>query len=207
MTTAEKDRKWKRASRPSLFVVGTSAGGLHALSILLAGLPASFDLPVVIVQHRASDSHDLAAVLQDSTPLVVEEIEDKVILEGGHIYLAPPDYHVLVAPGELALTTDEPVRFSRPSIDLLFESAADAYGAEVVGIVLTGANHDGCKGSERITQLGGRIIVQDPTTAESHTMPAAVARSIASAMVLPLDRIAGAVAELAARGTIKGTRA
>ncbi len=191
----------------SLVVIGTSAGGLHALGVLLGGLPPTFDVPIVVVQHRAADSHDLAMVLQDTTRLVVEEAEDKIIMEDGHVYIAPPDYHVLVAPGELALTTDEPVRFSRPSIDLLFESAADAYGAEVVGVVLTGANEDGCRGSQSIATAGGTVLVQDPETAESQTMPRAVVRSVQGALALPLDKIADALTELAARGTITGIRA
>jgi two-component system chemotaxis response regulator CheB len=191
----------------SIVVIGTSAGGLHALSVLLGGLPPTFDIPIVIVQHRSASSHDLASVLQDCTKLVVEEAEDKVIMEDGHVYLAPPDYHVLVGPGELALTTDEPVRFSRPSIDLLFESAADAYGKDVLGVVLTGANQDGCRGSTRIVEAGGAIIVQDPSTAESPTMPLAVARSLPSVRILPLEQIADALAQLAAGGTPTGIRA
>jgi two-component system, chemotaxis family, protein-glutamate methylesterase/glutaminase len=191
----------------SIVVIGTSAGGLHALSVLLGGLPPTFDLPIVIVQHRSVSSHDLASVLQDCTKLNVEEAEDKVILVDGHVYLAPPDYHVLVGPGELSLTTDEPVRFSRPSIDLLFESAADAYGKAVVGVILTGANQDGCRGSTRIAEAGGTIIVQDPGTAESQTMPLAVARSVPTARTLPLEQIADALAQLATGDTPTGMRA
>jgi two-component system, chemotaxis family, protein-glutamate methylesterase/glutaminase len=189
-----------------LIVIGTSAGGLHALGVLLGGLPATLETPIVIVQHRAPDSHDLAAVLQDSTKLIVEEAEDKVMLEKGHVYIAPPDYHVLVSTGELSLTTDAPVRFSRPSIDVLFESAAEAYGRGLVAVVLTGANQDGCRGAQRVAALGGRVIVQDPTTAESKTMPAAVARSVSSAIIMPLEEIAHGLTELAQRGIITGKR-
>jgi two-component system chemotaxis response regulator CheB len=178
----------------SLVAIGTSAGGLHALGLILGRLPSSFDAPIVIVQHRAPGSHDLAMVLQDSTELVVVEAEDKQIMQDGHVYIAPPDYHVLIAPGEIALTTDAPVRFSRPSIDVMFESAAESYGDALVAVVLTGANQDGCRGAARVASLGGRVIVQDPATAESQTMPAAVARSVPSAEVMKLEQIADALA-------------
>jgi two-component system chemotaxis response regulator CheB len=177
----------------SLITIGTSAGGLHALTVVLSGLRPPFDVPVVVVQHRSPSSHDLANVLQDSTPLVVEEAEDKVILEDGHVYIAPADYHVLVGPGELSLTIDEPVRFSRPSIDVCFESAAESYGAGLIGVILTGANQDGCRGARRIAEAGGQVIVQDPKTAESPTMPLAAAKSVKDAVVLPLEEIADAL--------------
>jgi two-component system chemotaxis response regulator CheB len=177
----------------SLVVIGTSAGGLHALSIILGGLPASFDAPIAVVQHRASSSHDLAAVLQDSTSLVVEEAEDKQILEDGHVYVAPADYHMLIAAGEVALTTDAPVRFSRPSIDVMFESAAESYGSALIGVVLTGANQDGCRGATAIAERGGRVLVQDPSTAEARSMPAAVERSVPTAEVMALEDIANAL--------------
>lgn len=180
----------------SLITIGTSAGGLHALAIVLSGLRPPFDVPVVVVQHRSPSSHDLAHVLQDSTPLVVEEAEDKVILEDGHVYIAPADYHVLVGPGELALTIDEPVRYSRPSIDVCFESAAESYGPGLIGVVLTGANQDGCRGARRIADAGGRVIVQDPATAESPTMPLAAAKAVKNARVLPLEEIAGALVSM-----------
>ena len=188
----------------SLITIGTSAGGLHALAVILSGLPASFDVPIVIVQHRSPSSHDLAHVLQDSTQLVVEEAEDKIILEDGHVYVAPADYHVLVGPGELALTIDAPVRYSRPSIDVCFESAAESYGPEVIAVVLTGANHDGCRGVRRIADAGGRVIVQDPKHAESPTMPLAAAKAVRDARVLPLEKIAGELMSLTAPRPVRG---
>lgn len=190
-------------SAPSLIAVGTSAGGLHALGIILGRLPATLGVPVVVVQHRATGSHDLASVLQDSTTLVVVEAEDKLIMQDGHVYIAPPDYHLLVAPGELALTTDAPVRFSRPSIDVMFESAAEAYGAAVVAVVLTGANQDGSLGATSIARAGGRILVQDPGTAEARTMPAAAAR-LERAEVMTLEGIADALSAACQAGN--GTR-
>jgi two-component system chemotaxis response regulator CheB len=174
-----------------LVVVGTSWGGLAALRTLVGALPASFRMAITLVQHRHKDSdHVLRALLQERSPLVVCEVEDKMPLEEGHIYVAPPDYHTLVEPGHFALSTEAPVRFSRPSIDVTFTSAADAYGHRVVGVVLTGANSDGSAGLRRISDLGGLAIIQDPTTAESATMPAAAQVAVPRARVMALPNIA-----------------
>ena len=123
-----------------LVVVGTSWGGLSALRTLISGLPDSFQMAVTLVQHRHRDSdHLLRSLLQESSSLRVYEVEDKMPLEHGHIYVAPPNYHTLVEPGHFSLSTEAPVRFSRPSIDVTFSSAADSYTHRTVGIVLTGA--------------------------------------------------------------------
>jgi two-component system chemotaxis response regulator CheB len=177
----------------SLIVIGTSAGGLHALSTILSGLDATLDVPIVIVQHRSPGSHDLAAVLQDATEMVVEEAEDKQILEDGHVYIAPADYHILIAPGEIALSTDPPVRFSRPSIDVMFESTAEAYGRCLVAVVLTGANQDGCRGASAVAKNGGRVLVQDPEEAEVSVMPAAVLKNVSRAEKVSLEKMAGVI--------------
>jgi two-component system chemotaxis response regulator CheB len=183
-----------------LVVIGTSWGGLHALRRVLGGLPAAFDLPVVVVQHRHRDSdHLLVSLLQDHTPLKVHEVEDKTELEGGNVYVAPAEYHVLVEVGHLALSTEEPVRYSRPSIDVTFESAADAYGARVIGVVMTGANDDGARGLKRIADRGGAAIVQDPATAESAVMPAAALKLVPDARVAKLDDIGALILTLTAR--------
>jgi two-component system chemotaxis response regulator CheB len=180
-----------------LVVVGTSWGGLAALKTLVGALPASFRMAVTLVQHRHKDSdHVLRALLQERSHLIVCEVEDKMPLEEGHIYVAPPDYHTLVEPGHFALSTEAPVRFSRPSIDVTFNSAADAYGHRVVGIVLTGANQDGASGLERISELGGLAIIQDPKTAESPTMPAAAQKAVPRARVMSLQRIGEYLATL-----------
>lgn len=174
-----------------LIVVGCSWGGLAALSTLLDTLPADVTQPIVVVQHRSPDAPDggLGALLGDHTSRTVADAGDKEALEPCHVYLAPPDYHVLVEPGSLALSTDAPVSFSRPSIDVLFESAADAYGDRVIGIVLTGANDDGAAGLRRIKENGGVAIVQEPATAVRRAMPdAAIAATTADA-VLPIDEI------------------
>jgi two-component system, chemotaxis family, protein-glutamate methylesterase/glutaminase len=170
-----------------LVVVGTSWGGLAALRTLVAGLPDSFKMAVTLVQHRHKDSdHLLRTLLQERSALRVCEVEDKMPLEHGHIYVAPPDYHTLVEPGHFSLNTDAPVRYSRPSIDVTFSSAADSYGHRTVGIVLTGANADGANGLRRISDRGGLALIQDPETAESKSMPEAARRAVPRARVMPL---------------------
>ncbi len=177
--------------RTNLVVVGTSAGGLRALERILGGLPGGFPLPIVVVQHRSKESTDAyPAVVGATTRLTVQEAEDGEPILPGHVYVAPPDYHVLVEPGRLVLSTDEPVCFSRPSIDVLFESAADAYGAGVVAVLLTGANADGAHGLRRVKEAGGIALVQDPHTAESPEMPAAGIAGGPVDMILPLGAIA-----------------
>ena len=173
-----------------LIAIGASAGGLAAVCTLLGLLPPTFEIPIVIVQHRAKESVALAEVLQDCTTLRVFEAEDKMPLEPHSVYLAPPDYHLLIDDGRLALSTEDLVLFSRPSIDVFFDSAADAYGAGVIGIVLTGANSDGSKGLKKIAARGGQTIVQDPETAEIQMMPASAQKAVQKARVLDLEEIA-----------------
>ena len=182
-----------------LVVVGTSWGGLAALRTLVGGLPDSFQMAVTLVQHRHRDSDQLLrTLLQERSTLQVYEVEDKMPLEHGHIYVAPPNYHTLVEPGHFSLSTDAPVRFSRPSIDVTFSSAADSYAHRTVGIVLTGANADGADGLRRISDRGGLAIVQDPTTAESPTMPAAAQRAVTRARIMSLEGIVTFLASLPA---------
>lgn len=174
-----------------IVVIGTSWGGLHALSEVVGGLPPTFALPIVVVQHRGPDATGLLAeLLQARTRLRVLDVEDKMPVAPGHVHLAPPNYHLLVERGHFSLTVDAPVRYSRPSIDVTFHSAADEYGRGAIGIVLTGANEDGAIGLRRIADRGGYAIVQDPETAESPIMPAAALRAVPAARVLRLDRIA-----------------
>lgn len=176
-------------------VVGTSWGGLAALRTLVAGLPGTFTMAVVLVQHRHKDSdHLLRALLQEHAALRVCEVEDKMPIVQGGIYVAPPDYHTLVEPGHFSLSTEAPVRYSRPSIDVTFSSAADSYGHRTVGVVLTGANADGSAGLRQISDRGGMALVQDPATAESPTMPASAVKAVPRARVMPLQ---GLVAYLA----------
>ena len=193
---------------PDIVVVGTSYGGLQALSVLLAGLPADFDAAVVIVQHRSRDSDEtLSRLLQDRARLPVVEVDDKDAIEPRRVFIAPPDYHLLVEGASFALSTEAPVAFSRPSIDVLFESAADALGDRVIGVLLTGANADGAAGLVRIKKCGGYAIVQDPETAVGRTMPEAGIATAHVDAVLPLEGIAPHLVEIVAkRRVVAGTR-
>lgn len=179
------------ASIKSIVVIGSSAGGLRALEEVLGALPETFPVPIIAVQHRSRESSDAYAdVIGAFSRIPVRDAEDNVPLAAPGVYVGPPDYHVLVEPGRLALSIDEPVAYSRPSIDVLFESAADAYGRNVVGVLLTGANSDGARGLFRIKEAGGYAIVQDPHTAESPEMPAAAIASAPVDRVVPLRQIA-----------------
>ena len=158
---------------------------------LLGGLPEGFAIPIVVVQHRSKDS-DLLLVrlLQDVTDLNVCEIEDKDGLCKGTVHVAPANYHVLVESGYFSLSVEEPVRFSRPSIDVMFTSAADSYGPSAIGVVLTGANEDGARGLAHIVARGGRGLIQDPKSAEIPIMPEAAVKAVPSAEILALDKLA-----------------
>ena len=181
-----------------LIVIGGSWGGMRAMATVLEALPAGFEMPIVLAQHRpaTADEEMLERVLGRSSKLEVVPATDKEPLTQGHVYTAPADYHLLVEPGHLALSADEPVEFSRPSIDVLFESAAESYGARTVGVLLTGANQDGAAGLARIAAAGGFTVVQDPETAERADMPAAAIARGAARRVLPLERIGPFLAEL-----------
>ena len=174
-----------------IVVVGTSSGGLKALQTLLSGLPANFPLPLVIVQHRGKDSDaDLCEFLDGVSSLPVSEPEDKEILLAGHVYLAPRDYHLLIEEKSFALSTESPVAFARPSIDVLFESAADEYKEHAIGVILTGANRDGARGMARIKMNGGVTLVEDPDSAAVRIMPDAAIDSCNVDHVLQLREIA-----------------
>jgi two-component system chemotaxis response regulator CheB len=182
-----------------IVMVGTSWGGLAALRTLVSDLPLAFGMAVAIIQHRHKDSdHLLRTLLQERAHLPVCEIEDKMPIEAGRIYVAPPDYHTLVEPGHFSLSTEAPVRYSRPSIDVAFGSAADSYTHRSVGVVLTGANADGAEGLRIISDRGGLALVQDPATAESATMPRAAAKAVPRARVMPLPEIVRFLADLPA---------
>lgn len=178
--------------RPQAVVIGASAGALEALTIILPALLADFSVPIMLVVHIPGDKRSvLAELFQAKCRIRVMEVEDKEPLVGGTAYFAPPNYHLLVEGNRtLSLSSDEPVMFSRPSIDVLFESAADAFGAALVGIVLTGANHDGARGLRAISDAGGHAVVQDPATAFAAAMPEGAIARCPDARVLPLDAIA-----------------
>ncbi len=186
---------------PQLIVIGCSLGGMRATQIILSSLSRDFCVPIVIAQHRHRKSDEgLPAYLRRQTKLPVVDAEDKQWIESGKVYLAPADYHLLIerngTRGELSLSVDEAVRYSRPSIDVLFESAADAYKDRLVGIVLTGANEDGSRGAKRIKARGGTVIVQDPATAEAPTMPQATIDAVQVDRILRLEEIASFLTEV-----------
>jgi two-component system chemotaxis response regulator CheB len=174
-----------------LIVIGVSMGGLHALEVLVRGLPGDFCAPIAIVQHRATDAGNLLAViLRQYSLLPIIEPQDKEVIQPGRIYLAPPDYHLLIDGGAFALSMAAPVSYARPSIDVLFEAAADAYGTKTVGVILTGANHDGAHGATRIKDCGGVLIVQTPETADCAVMPQAAINAAEVDYIVPLPEIA-----------------
>lgn len=179
-----------------LVVIGASLGGLHALTTLLGALPPDFPTPLVIVQHRAREATSLLSLLQQASRLPVSEAEDKQPLQEGQVYLAPADYHVLVEQRSLALSIDGPVLYARPSIDVLFESAADACAGRVIGVILTGASADGAQGLAAIKARGGCAIVQEPAEAECRVMPEAAIAAAPVDYVLRLLAIAALLARL-----------
>jgi len=183
-----------------LVAIGTSVGGLQALIALLGELPSTFPLPIAVAQHRSPDvKSGITEVLQNYTDLIVVEAEDKDEIEAGHVYLAPADYHLLVESDRtLALSTEGPVHYARPSIDVLFESAAEAYRQALVGVVLTGASADGARGARRIKECGGWLIVQEPATAESRVLPDAALAVAQADEVVTLDRLPQTLRHLAA---------
>jgi two-component system, chemotaxis family, protein-glutamate methylesterase/glutaminase len=186
------------ASQAEAVVIGASAGALEALSAILPMLPAEFSLPVMVVVHVPPDKRSvLAELFQAKCRIPVREAEDKEPIVGGTVYFAPPDYHLLVEVDRtLSLSDDEPVLFSRPSIDVLFESAADAYGRALIAIVLTGANQDGAKGMHAIVEAGGTALVQNPVGAFASAMPEAAIKMCPSARVMSLKAIAADLQEV-----------
>ena len=186
------------AGRGHLVAIGASWGGLETLRTIFARLPAELDAAIVVAQHRAPESHRTAFrdILDKVTELHVCEADDKDELRAGVVYVAAPDYHLLVEGGTLALSTEGPVQYARPSIDVLFESAAEAYREGCIGVVLTGANEDGSLGLARIVELGGTAIVQDPATAVRAEMPNGAIAAVPDARVADPDGIADAIVEV-----------
>jgi len=190
-----------------LVVIGGSSGALEALLALVPAFPDELTVPLVVVLHLGPTQKNLVPeILRNVTSRPVVEADDKQPLRAGHIYIAPPNYHLLVERTRtLALSVDEPINFSRPSIDVLFESAADAYGPRCVGVLLSGANDDGAKGLERITDAGGRAFVQAPVTASQPTMPAAAARRLGDrAVVMTIPDVAKELAHMVAAAYFEG---
>jgi two-component system chemotaxis response regulator CheB len=173
-------------------VLGASAGAVEALSRLLPALPRSAGLPLLLVVHAPADPPSVMVELfQAKCRIPVKEAEDKEPIQAGTVYFAPPNYHLLVEPDRwLSLSSDEPVLFSRPSIDVLFESAADVYGRGLVGIILTGANADGAQGLRAVCAAGGIALVQSPESAQAATMPQAALAACPGATIMSLEQMA-----------------
>lgn len=179
------------AGQAEAVVIGASAGALDALSVILPSLPSDFRLPVFVVVHVPPDRKSaLAELFQAKCRVAVREVEDKEPIANGTVYFAPPDYHLLIESDKsLSLAADEPVLFSRPSIDVLFESAADAYGPTLLGVILTGANQDGARGLQIIVEAGGHALIQSPEEAFARTMPEAAIALCPEAEILSLGAI------------------
>jgi two-component system, chemotaxis family, protein-glutamate methylesterase/glutaminase len=192
-----------RTRRIDGIVIGTSAGGVEALAVLLPALRPATDVAVFIVLHLPRDRPSLLVeIFQPKCAMRVLEAQDKEPVEPGTIYFAPPDYHLLVDRGpQLMLSADDPVNFSRPSIDVLFESAADVFGERLLGIILTGANDDGARGLDAVRRAGGWTIVQQPETAQASLMTEAALKRGPVDGVLSLAQIARVL------GTLNGADA
>lgn len=176
----------------TLVVIGASLGGRDALARLVAGIPDGTPLAFAVVLHRGVGGAEgqLAATLQRYLHLPVCEAGDKDAIEPGRVHVAPADYHLLVERGRFALSTEAAVNFARPSVDVLFESAADVYGEEVASVVLTGMNDDGARGTRAVKAAGGTTFAQEPSTCTSPEMPSAAIATGAVDHVLDLDGIA-----------------
>ena len=179
-------------------VIGISSGGMTALKFIFSALPAGFSIPIIVVQHiTAQSDNDWVNLVNDKSNVTIKEADEKEKIACGNAYIAPANYHLLVEKDKtFSITIDERVNFARPSIDVLFESAPEAYKEKLVGIVLTGANNDGAKGIKRVKECGGLAIIQDPKTAESATMPtSAIAALLCGKLaiqpdyILPLEKI------------------
>jgi len=183
-----------------MIVIGASVGGLQAIQLLLAQLPASVTLPIAIVMHRHRDSASgLVEILQRDSVLTATEVVDKERIEGGRVYLAPADYHLLIDGDHFALSVDDPVLYARPSIDVLFESAAAERGRDAIGIVLTGGSADGARGAAAIENSGGTVIVQAPEEATCSDMPLSAIAATRHPEIFAIEAIARRIVELASK--------
>jgi two-component system chemotaxis response regulator CheB len=179
------DKKFKA------IVIGTSAGGLSALSTLLEKLPPDYNLPIIVVQHRSKDQKNLLEeVLQLKCKIKIKQADEKEKIKKGIVYIAPPDYHLLIENDlTFSLSCDELVSYSRPSIDVLFESAAVAYREALIGIILTGASNDGASGLQTIKKYGGLTVAQSPAEARFPHMPGAAIDKGGAMLILTLNEI------------------
>jgi len=181
--------------------IGASAGGVRALTQLLAALPPTFSAALLIAQHLDPQRKSvLAPLLERRCPLRVREAEDGELLMGGIAYVSPPDRHLTVDHGRVSLTRAPAVNLSRPSVDVLFESVAHEYGKGAIGVILSGSGIDGARGLEAIKRGGGVTIVQDPSGADHARMPRTAVLTGCVDVILPLDAIGAAIARLVLEG-------
>lgn len=198
----QSSRETTTSVTAAVVVIGSSWGGVEAMTRIVRDLPQDFRVPIVIVQHRSSDSEPLLVeLLEDKSASLVREPQHNEPLRDRHIYVAPADYHLRIGAGFLTLAADAPVRHSRPSIDVTFSSAAETYGHRTIGVVLSGANADGSRGLRCIADHGGHTIVQDPLSAEMAVMPRAALALVPEAVALPVERIAAHLARIAHDGS------
>lgn len=185
--------------------IGVSAGGMDALYSILSFLPHDFPAPILIVQHISPDSDNYLSKYLDNACLIkVMEAEEKTRVEPATAYIAPPNYHMLIETDKtLSLTVDEKVNFARPSVDVLFETAADTYKTGLIGIILTGANKDGSRGLKKIKEYGGLCIVQAPETAAAEEMPRCALETTQVDFILPLNSIASFLCKLFGKKQVK----
>ncbi len=194
----------EQGPRIEAVVIGTSAGGIEALLRILPAIPAGAPFAVLVVVHLPRERPSLLTeIFRQKCATAVYEAFDKLEIKPGHIYFAPPDYHMLIDRGpQIALSVDDLVQFSRPSIDVLFESAADVYGKRLLGILLTGGNEDGAAGMAYIAAAGGLTILQDPAEAIASAMPEGALKLMTPSHVLRLDDIAQQLINLARKTSL-----
>lgn len=198
-----EDLQESQVGTSRLLVIGASSGGLQAMKTILKALPGNLPMAIAMVQHRKRGKEsNLPELLRKECEIPVVEVEDKDPILPGRVHVAPADYHLLVDDRCFSLSTDPPVNYARPSIDVLFDSAAGAWGPRVIGVILTGANSDGAAGLASVKNHGGLTVVQDPATAEAPAMPQAAIAATQVDFILPLEEIGRLLAELGVRGKL-----
>ncbi len=203
----EKTEYIKRSTKMyyEAIVIGVSSGGMNAMNVLFSLLPKGFSIPIIILQHIGSHSdNEWIKILNKKTNIVIKEAEEKEKIEKGNAYVSPPNYHLLIERNKtFSFTIDERVNYARPSIDVLFESAAEAFKGKLIGIILTGSNTDGTNGMKRIKENGGLTIAQDPATAESAYMPSSAIDAVKMDHILTLEGIADLLIKINKENTSK----
>lgn len=186
--------------RYEAIVMGVSSGGMSAMKIMFSLLPKNFSIPIIMVQHLSAHSNnEWIQLLNDKSDLSIKEADEKEKIENGKVYIAPPNYHLMIEMNKtLSLTIDERINFARPSIDVLFESAAEVYKNKLIGVILTGSNADGTVGLKKIKEYGGLTIAQDPKTAESPYMPTSAIAAVQMDYILSLEDIIKLLIKIAA---------